>query len=327
MDTGSEMNAKVVMKKKKIDVKKMKFFNKKKEATKTDLLSSILDTKIVKDEYDRKEENILKDLKQKIEMELMEEKKKETEKEEHQERKIVKAKRKKEENSSENEEIENNTNISNTKSATNKKGKKNTENFKKLKLKGGFKSTKVIKSNGRFKAVVANSWDPGNGKILNKNDEELRMTINNEESSFMSSSFLPSILIDENNLLDQLKKNEKKKSKQEYKDEFSPLRKKWDDQLAAKFLKEKFGYDQFREGQKEVIRKIVESNKSSLAVFPTGAGKSLCYQYPSALFKGYLTIVVSPLISLMNDQLQHLPSCISGAILSSQLSVIINFFP
>src|SRR5215469_2817549 len=69
-------------------------------------------------------------------------------------------------------------------------------------------------------------------------------------------------------------------------------------------LKNGFGFDTFREGQEAVITKILQG-KSALAVFPTGSGKSLCYQL-SALHLDGLTLVISPLIALMKDQIDFL---------------------
>lgn len=69
-------------------------------------------------------------------------------------------------------------------------------------------------------------------------------------------------------------------------------------------LKNYFGFDTFLPGQKEVISKIVQG-QSGAAVFPTGAGKSICYQLPAMLLP-HLTLVVSPLLSLMKDQLDFL---------------------
>ena len=69
-------------------------------------------------------------------------------------------------------------------------------------------------------------------------------------------------------------------------------------------LKTHFGWSEFKTGQSEVIERLVEG-KSTLAVFPTGGGKSLCYQLPALMFDG-LTVVVSPLIALMKDQIDQL---------------------
>ncbi len=71
-------------------------------------------------------------------------------------------------------------------------------------------------------------------------------------------------------------------------------------------LQQSFGFSSFREGQEEVITRLLDG-KSVLAVFPTGGGKSLCYQLPSILLEG-LTLVISPLIALMKDQLDFLVS-------------------
>ena len=69
-------------------------------------------------------------------------------------------------------------------------------------------------------------------------------------------------------------------------------------------LKEHFGFEQFRDGQEAVIEKLIDG-KSVLAIFPTGGGKSLCYQLPALQLDG-LTVVISPLIALMKDQLDFL---------------------
>ena len=69
-------------------------------------------------------------------------------------------------------------------------------------------------------------------------------------------------------------------------------------------LKTWFGHDTFRPGQKEIIDTIL-SGRECLAVLPTGAGKSICFQIP-ALMQSGITYVISPLISLMEDQVEHL---------------------
>jgi ATP-dependent DNA helicase RecQ len=65
-----------------------------------------------------------------------------------------------------------------------------------------------------------------------------------------------------------------------------------------------FGYDGFRAGQEQAIRAVI-AGRSTAAIFPTGSGKSLCYQLP-ALLLPHLTLVVSPLLALMQDQLAFL---------------------
>jgi len=71
-------------------------------------------------------------------------------------------------------------------------------------------------------------------------------------------------------------------------------------------LKQTFGFDSFREGQEQTVRQLLEGH-SSLSIFPTGSGKSLCYQL-TALHLPHLTLVVSPLLALMKDQLEFLAS-------------------
>lgn len=86
--------------------------------------------------------------------------------------------------------------------------------------------------------------------------------------------------------------------------------------LATQVLRETFGYQQFRPGQQAIINAAL-NGQDCLAIMPTGGGKSLCYQIPALVMEG-LTLVVSPLISLMKDQVDQLQAYgVSAACLNS----------
>ena len=89
--------------------------------------------------------------------------------------------------------------------------------------------------------------------------------------------------------------------------------------LAQQALKDHFGYDAFRPGQQGVVEAIL-AGRDALAVMPTGAGKSVCYQVPGIVMEG-LALVVSPLVSLMGDQVRALLDAgVRGAYLNSTLT-------
>ncbi|KAK4687262.1 hypothetical protein P7C73_g2871, partial [Tremellales sp. Uapishka_1] len=89
---------------------------------------------------------------------------------------------------------------------------------------------------------------------------------------------------------------------------------------ARDLLQSTFGYPNFRQSQEAAIKRLVVDNESALVIFPTGGGKSLCYQIPGMMLEG-LTIVISPLLSLMKDQVDVLlRKGVKAASLDSTLS-------
>ena len=81
-------------------------------------------------------------------------------------------------------------------------------------------------------------------------------------------------------------------------------------------LRDVFGFSSFRPGQEDIVKAVTEG-KNVLAIMPTGGGKSLCFQLPALLREG-VTVVISPLIALMRDQVRHCRRLVSMQELSHQ---------
>lgn len=98
---------------------------------------------------------------------------------------------------------------------------------------------------------------------------------------------------------------------------------------AQDILKQYFGYDSFRPGQDRLVQSIL-SGRDTLGIMPTGAGKSICYQVPALLLPG-LTLVISPLISLMKDQVGALneagvpASCVNSAMSAESMRDVLGY--
>ena len=98
---------------------------------------------------------------------------------------------------------------------------------------------------------------------------------------------------------------------------------------AQDILKQYFGYDSFRPGQDRLVQSIL-SGRDTLGIMPTGAGKSICYQVPALLLPG-LTLVISPLISLMKDQVGALneagvpAACVNSAMSAESMRDVLGY--
>ncbi|KAK4763657.1 hypothetical protein SAY87_013095 [Trapa incisa] len=188
-----------------------------------------------------------------------------------------------------------------------KKGGKNEGNFVRLNLN----KRKFMSKSGRSKSTYKFS---GYRKFSRRTKRKLNSQgeANNEGTC------------EEDGLIVEITGQDQKQQKNERADfeireALSAARNQASEENLEKLLKLVYGHDSFRDGQLEAIRSVVDG-QSVMLVLPTGAGKSLCYQIPAMILPG-ITLVVSPLVALMIDQLKQLPPVIPGGFLCSSQSL------
>lgn len=181
-------------------------------------------------------------------------------------------------------------------------------NFVKLNLNG--RKRKFLNKGRR-----GNSSSSGRRKFYKKGKRKLTAQDGNEGEAIGDEDGLVTDAIAEEQNRSQDSKRAKKFDPKSFEEAVLAARNEPSDDNLVKLLKLTYGYDSFRDGQLEAI-KMVLAGESTMVVLPTGAGKSLCYQLPAVILPG-VTLVVSPLIALMIDQLKQLPHMIRGGLLCS----------
>ncbi|KAI6686665.1 hypothetical protein NL676_032578 [Syzygium grande] len=161
------------------------------------------------------------------------------------------------------------------------------------------------------KSARKNSGSSGFKRFPKRRKGKSRETESQTEGVFEEEG----LVTDSTKQKDRQESERKKFDSESVEGALSAVRNDASDVNLVKLLKLVYGYDSFHDGQLEAIRMVL-AGKSTMLVLPTGAGKSLCYQIPSMILPG-ITLVVSPLVALMIDQLKQLPPVISGGLLCS----------
>ncbi|KAL6193154.1 hypothetical protein ACLB2K_034238 [Fragaria x ananassa] len=188
-----------------------------------------------------------------------------------------------------------------------------------VKLKGGAEGNFVkLNLNGRKRKFLnkgrrgSSSSSSGRRKFYRKGKRKLTAQDGNEDEA---NGDEVTDAISEQQTRSQDSKKAKKFDLEAFEEVVAAAREESSDENLMKLLKVTYGYDSFRDGQLEAIKNVL-AGESMMVVLPTGAGKSLCYQLPAVILPG-VTLVVSPLIALMIDQLKQLPYMIRGGLLCS----------
>lgn len=186
--------------------------------------------------------------------------------------------------------------------------------FRKSGAEGNFVKLNLNRRKRKFVNRRGNSSSSGRRKFYRKSKRKLKSQGENEGETVGEEDELVTDAI----VQQQNRKQDSKRPKFDselFEEAVSAAQNEPSDENLVKLLSLTYGYDSFRDGQLEAIKMVLEG-KSTMLVLPTGAGKSLCYQLPSIILPG-VTLVVSPLIALMIDQLKQLPHMIRGGLLSS----------
>lgn len=186
--------------------------------------------------------------------------------------------------------------------------------FRSSGAEGNFVKLNLNRGKRKFVNRRGNSSSSGRRKFYRKGKRKLKAVGENDGETIGEEDELVADAIAEQ----QIRKHDSKRPKfdsESFEEAVSMARNYPSDENLVKLLRLTYGYELFRDGQLEAIQMVLEG-KSTMLVLPTGAGKSLCYQLPSLILPG-VTLVVSPLIALMIDQLKQLPHMIRGGLICS----------
>ncbi|XP_068327959.1 ATP-dependent DNA helicase Q-like 5 [Pyrus communis] len=186
--------------------------------------------------------------------------------------------------------------------------------FRSSGAEGNFVKLNLNRGKRKFVNRRGNSSSSGRRKFYRKGKRKLKAVDENDGETIGEEDELVADAIAEQ----QIRKQDSKRPKfdsESFEEAVLMTRNDPSEDNLVKLLRLTYGYELFRDGQLEAIKMVLEG-KSTMLVLPTGAGKSLCYQLPSLILPG-VTLVVSPLIALMIDQLKQLPHMIRGGLICS----------